>query len=102
MLMIANHQLNSSCSSIDTTCDEVNAQNICKCIQFHWLWVWKHLQPVLSLGGNMGGKAKVSKTAVPMAESDKDTTWGIKALSSRSYKINLEKQHAIVFNFDTC
>ena len=57
---------------------------------------------MLLLGGNMGGMAEVSKTSVPVAESVKDTTWGIKALSSRSYKINLEKQHAIVFNFDTC
>ena len=27
----------------------------------HWLWVWKHIQSILSLGGNMGGMAKVSK-----------------------------------------
>ena len=51
-----------------------------------------------SIGWEHGRDGKVSKTSVPMAESDKDTTWGIKALSSRSYKINLEKQHAIVFN----
>ena len=56
---------------------------------------------MLSLGGNMGGMAKVSKTSVPMAESDKDTTWGIKAQSSRGYVISLGKQHANVFNFDT-
>ena len=57
---------------------------------------------MLSLGGNMGVMAKVSKTAVSMAESDKDTTWSIKAQSSRGYEISLEKQHANVFNFDTC
>ena len=56
---------------------------------------------MLLLGGNMGGMAEVSKTSVPVAESVKDTTWGIKAQSSRGYEISLEKQHANVFNFDT-
>ena len=57
---------------------------------------------MLSLGGDMGGMAEVSATSVLVAGSDKDTTWGIKAQSSRGYEISLEKQHANVFNFDTC
>ena len=57
---------------------------------------------MLSLGGNMGGMAEVSETSVLVAGSDKDTTWGIKAKSSRGYEISLGKQHANVFNFDTC
>ena len=56
---------------------------------------------MLSLGGGLGGMVKVSKTAMPMAESDKDAPCGIKALGIGSYVIDLVKQHANVFNFGT-
>ena len=44
---------------------------------------------------------EVSKTVMPMAGSDKRCPWGIKALGKESYVIDLVKQHASVFKFDT-
>ena len=52
------------------------------------------------MGGGLGGMVKVSKTAMPMAGSDKRCPWGIKALGKESYVIDLVKQHASVFKFD--